>query len=333
MVSCWRCKRIRDVSGNLATAYCPVCGKSYHSRCLVRLIQDKPLLCCSRQAGVPADGSCSARTEARRADTACAVGAGRAESRFLALDALRGVGNESDSPDNCEEDEPSSMASAAELKAYHDDLKHVIKERFDTVEALIAATNKKIDEHQSALATVSSEISYIKTIVTAARPSTELRIQGVPRSALQSTPEALREFFGSTMDLLGIPQVLDGVLEFRVFGDDPRPRDASNDAHTPTFSFVANFKQPASRAYVMRHKRRHGKVKHSDVTPGGSDAEIRFYELLPGPVYKLFQDAKARGREHKYAAVWCDDGRLFARKAANAQRIEIITEADLANIA
>ncbi|XP_023318096.1 uncharacterized protein LOC111694381 [Trichogramma pretiosum] len=82
----------------------------------------------------------------------------------------------------------------------------------------------------------------------------------------------------------------------------------------------------------MRRKRHHGKLKVPDIISGGSSDEIRFIELLPGPVFKLFQAACERGREHKYAWVWTDDGRLFARKAANGERIEIVTWADLANI-
>uniref|UniRef100_A0ABD2WZI1 Uncharacterized protein n=1 Tax=Trichogramma kaykai TaxID=54128 RepID=A0ABD2WZI1_9HYME len=159
------------------------------------------------------------------------------------------------------------------------------------------------------------EIGHIKEYILAGLPSTDLRIQGIPRSIPHDTPEALRGIFKSTLDVIGAPQILEDVLEFRLFGDDPPPRQATGDLPVPSFSFVAVFKQPASRAFAI-----------------SPTTEILFHEPLPGPIYRFFQADKKRGRDRGYA-VWYDDGRIYAGKLTGSERIELVTEVDLNRLA
>ncbi|CAB0034023.1 unnamed protein product [Trichogramma brassicae] len=123
------------------------------------------------------------------------------------------------------------------------------------------------------------------------------------------------------------------VQDYRFFGNDPVPRRDDAQHAERTFSFAVTFKQLITRNHIIRRKRAHGLIKYSDLQQGRPDAEIRLYELLPGPVYKLFRAAKARSRERKYASVWADDGRVFARKSASSERIKLVTESDLNKLA
>ncbi|KAL7288519.1 hypothetical protein TKK_0017263 [Trichogramma kaykai] len=328
MVRCARCRKIKDEEVN---SLCFPCGKIYHASCLVRLISCKPRACCARDARVPDDEG--TLTEVRRANSAQARLATRTESRSVALDALRSV--TSGTPEELDVDGNPTLLVMADAAVPQNQLEQVIacmKKRFDAMESLVAETNRKLDANQATLATTVSEIGHIKEYISAGRPSTDLRVRGIPRSIPHDTPEALRGIFNSALDVIGAPQILEDVLEFRLFGDDPPPRQATGDLLVPSFSFVAVFKQPASRAFAIRQKRRHGEVLSSDLVPGSPTAEILFHELLPGPIYRFFQAAKKRGRERGYA-VWCDDGRIYARKLTGSERIELVTEVDLNRLA
>ncbi|CAB0029723.1 unnamed protein product [Trichogramma brassicae] len=294
--------------------------------------------CCARLAE-GGDSSLDGVAERRRTDCALAVSAVRVDARTAVLDARRGlsIGSGDSEVDMSATDRSDALAA---ILAGQKSLEAMVASQGARLEELILASNERIDK---ALAAVSAneqritqlvnEHEQLKTQVVTVRPSTDLRVHGVPISAPHDTPEELAVTFKAILALLGSPDSAQDVQDYRFFGNDPAPRRDDARHAERTFSFAVTFKQPITRNHIIRRKRRHGLIKYSDIKQGGPDAEIRLYELLPGPVYKLFRAAKARGRERNYASVWADDRRVFARKSTDSERIELVTESDVNKLA
>uniref|UniRef100_A0ABD2WA43 Phorbol-ester/DAG-type domain-containing protein n=1 Tax=Trichogramma kaykai TaxID=54128 RepID=A0ABD2WA43_9HYME len=330
IVSCRHCHKPKD----LPITTCAACGACYHDDCLPRLNTRLVKACCAGlvEGGDPdLDGV----AERRRTDCALAVSAIRVDARTAFLDARRGL--LIDSVDSEVDMSGSDTLDAlGTILAGQKSLEAVVARQGARLEELLLATNARINEALAAVSANEQRITQLledherlKTQVVTVRPSTELRVHGVPISVPHDTPEALAVTFKALLALLGSTDSVQDVQEYRFFGNDPAPRRDSTQQAVRTFSFVVTFKQPITRNYILQRKYKHGLIKYADIQQGGPDAEIRLYELLPGPAYRLFQAAKERGRERKYASVWARDGRVFACKSVGFEPIQLVTEADL----
>ncbi|CAB0029977.1 unnamed protein product, partial [Trichogramma brassicae] len=284
-----------------------------HAKNAVNICRASALVkaCCVRLAE-GGDSNFDGVAERRRTDCALAVSDICVDARTAFLDARRDLSiNSGDSEVDMSATDGSDALGA--ILAGQKSLEAMVASQGARLEELLLASNERIDK---ALAAVSANEQRITQLL---NEHEQLKTQGHPRLA--------------RLALLGSPDSAQDVQDYHFFGNDPVPRRDDARHAERTFSFAVTFKRTITRNHIIRRKHAHGLIKYSDIQQGRPDAEIRLYELLPGPVYKLFRAAKARGRERKYASVWADDGRVFARKSASSERIELVTESDLNKLA
>lgn len=210
-----------------------------------------------------------------------------------------------------------------------------------------------IETNQSLSASkFSDEIQQLKDIRRNGSPTTEIKVNGIPRDTKLSLEEISIEILAA----LNLKKLCNDILTVRpinykrstsgssnatsstpqnvVNTEDSSPSSNANSATSKvdTFSFMIRFKSQYIADLVFQTKRSHGVLSAKILNFEGPDSTIYLYEMLSPYLNDLRLSVTRLAREKGYFKVFPSEGSIKVKKTESSVLIIITTESDLEQI-
>lgn len=210
----------------------------------------------------------------------------------------------------------------------------------DSVEAITSLRNQHLDEINSLKQTCAQLSSVIGSSTSLTAPSSasssssdsaEIIIRGVPADLPLSEVEIVQSILTS----LGIPHLMNHVIDTRVMKSKSKPTNSSS---TPVSfaatnqskkSLVCRMTSTLTRDFVLEKAFAKKVLSVRDAFSLNIDDRIYLHELLPANIHKLLISAKSRARELKLSRVWASRGIVRVRRDGCPDAIALYSESDL----